>query len=281
MLETESGVEQEVIELSEETEAEQVAEQVEEVEEITVADSESHAEESEEEDTPVIRKVREAHREEQRKRKELENRLKEVEAQLKPKEEPAPEVGAKPTLADYEFDGDAYAAALETYFAKQQARAAWDAKQRAKEDEVKLRQQTVLENYEKATRALPVDYAQFKEAEKVVISSLPPTTQTAILDGFEPDDQAKLVYVLGKFPSKLEMVQGIESPVKLGKVLGDILRGVSVTKRPKDVPPPEKVITKGAGVTDSLHKKLDELAEAGDFKAYRELKKKLQAKGKA
>lgn len=279
MLEPESGVSEEVVEEIESTEQE--VEQVEEIEEITVTDSEPRAEESEEEETPAIRKVREAHREEQRKRKELERRLADLEAKAKPKEEPAPEVGPEPQLADYDFDGEEYGKALKSWMGRQQAKAAWEAKQRAREEEVVRQQQTVLENYRKAADALPVDKAKFKEAETVVVNSLSPVVQTAILDGFDPKDQATLVYVLGAFPSKLEQVQGVESPVKLGKVLGDILRGVSITKRPKDVPPPEKVITRSGGAAESLTKKLDELANAGDFKAYRELKKKLQAKAKA
>lgn len=266
MLEPESGVSEEVVDEIEPTEQE--VEQVEEIEEITVADSEPRAEESEEEETPAIRKVREAHREEQKKRKELERRLADLEAKAKPKEEPAPEVGPEPQLADYDFDGEEYGKALKSWMGKQQAKAAWEAKQRAKEDEAVRHQQTVLENYRKAADALPVDKTKFKEAEAVVVNSLSPVVQTAILDGFDPKDQATLVYVLGAFPSKLEQVQGVESPVKLGKVLGDILRGVSITKRQKDVPPPEKVITKGATSSMSVDRLLEKARESGDYTEY-------------
>lgn len=242
-------VEDELIDQPDEEQADEkeTAEPESELEEITIGDAEAPAANEAEQDSTAIRQVREAHREEQRKRKELERKLAEFEAKAKPAEEPAPTVGPKPKLEDYDFDSDKYEEAFDKWQEQKSAKQAYEARQRAAKDAESAEQLKVVETYRANAAKLPVDQVKFKAAENEIIANLNQMQQAILLRAKSPE---RLVYAIGNNPEKLNELASIKDPIALAYELGRTEKALTSTKQTKSAPPPDRPLT-GAGTGSS------------------------------
>lgn len=212
--------------------------------------------------------------------RELSRKLKDLEKSTPAAEPQKPTVGPRPTLADHDYDEDAYNAALDKWIDAKRAADDHEAAQQRKADEAKQEQQRVLDGYRNASAKLRVP--DFKAAEETVAASLSEAQQGIILNG--ADDPAKLVYVLGKYPEELKKLASIANPVKFAFAVAKLEREVKVTTRTAKPSPETTMVTGSASKTGSdakleqLRKRAAETGNADELIAYQ---RKLRAQQKA
>jgi hypothetical protein len=217
-------------------------------------EGESPSQEAEERAPEWVRNVRKTNREQQKRIKELEEKLKSL--------TPAPEavqLGSKPTLADCECDTDKFEIELEKWHdRKRQVEAE---AQRAKADEAKQQQAWAekLNGFEKAKTSLKVK--DFEDAEAVVQELFEPTQIAIMIEGAKAP--AELVYALGKNPKKAKELAEIKNPVRFAFELAKLETRVSV-ERKKTAPPPEGKVKGAAPISGSLDSTLERLRAEAD-----------------
>ena len=221
-------------------------------------------------ETPVIRTLRGEN-------KQLVRRVRELETQLKTTKAPAveEEVGAEPTLADCEFDEDAFKKKWVDWSGRKAA-----ADRRASERQEQERQATEayqkkLDAYKSAAAGLGVK--DFEEAEGEARAVFSPVQQSILVKHMA--QPAALVYALGRTPAKAKELAAITDPIEFAlkaKQLED--KHLKVTTAQRKAPPPEQKVS-GSGKTqavtsshlNTLHKKAQ---ESGDYTAYLAAKRK-------
>ncbi len=232
-----------------------------ELEEISIAGAESQAAEEAEHETPAIRRIREAQREEARKRKEAERTLAEYEARekQKPQVEPAPKLGPKPTMEQFDYDSEKYEEETAKWYEQKQAVAAHEAKQRAARETAEQEHKRVVETYRANAAALPVDRARFQAAEAEVVSSFDTLQQNILLKSKSPE---RLVFAIGNNPAKLDELAKIKDPIALAYELGRVESTLVVTKQKKSAPAPDRPLQGGGGgAVDSTLARLEAEAD--------------------
>ncbi len=149
----------------------------------------------------LVATLRDQLRNEQRRRIEAEKRL------SAPRIERTP----KPTLEGCDYDDSAYEAAL----------LAWhDNERKATEQETQIAEQpnvvqadfsAAIQSYQ--TGAQKLGKPDFQESQKVIMETLTPDQQSAILMGVK--DPARFLYALAKSPVRLAQLAAIQNPFKL------------------------------------------------------------------
>lgn len=271
-------------ELEESSEAEE-AEQETEAQEDESAEDESEAEAEEdvivtigdeapapkEEPAPSwVKELRKTNREQARENKELKAKLEALES---PKEKTAT-LGPKPTLSDFDYDGDAYEIELEKWY--EQKRAVDQAKKKAEAEQAEQAEawQKELSKYGDSKTKLKVK--DFEEVEAYALEELSETQQSIIVSG--SDNPALVIYALGKNQGKIKEVSSIKDPVKFAFAVAKLEKDLKVTNR--KAPPPEKLLTgsgqKSGAVDSTLERLRDEAAKTGNYTkvtAYKRKKK--------
>lgn len=175
------------------------------------------------------------------------------------------ELGAKPKLADFNFDADLFEPAIEAWHTKKadaekaerDAQSARDAEGRAWSER--------LNGHTKAKGALKaVDY---DDVEEQVFESLDVTQQGIIIQGSE--NSALVVYALGKNPKKLAELAAIKDPVRYAFAIAKLESQLKTTKR-RPATEPEKTVERGSAgrpttTSASLEKLRADAARSGDY----------------
>lgn len=219
----------------------------EEQEELVVVLNESDGEDAEAHDNEAawIRELRKTNRESKRRIKELEEKLNGG----KPSSAPAtPE--PKPTLADHDYDADAYEAAMTDWLdKKRETEGAW---------------KTKLSAYAEGKSKLKV--SDFDEAEEAAVDLLDNTQQALIID--RAKNPALVIYALFKNPAAAKRISGIKDPIDFCFAVAEMEKGMKTETR-KPAAAPERKISGAGSKAGSAESKLDKLrAEAektGDF----------------
>lgn len=237
---------------------------------ITIGDEQP----AEEEQAPDwVRDLRKKNREDQRKIRELEAKLQQVQTP-----QPAvPRLGAKPKLEDFDYDSSKYEAALDNWFS--QKRQVEDFQSRVKQAEQQQMQewQSRLDNYTQAKQKLKV--RDFDDAEAAVQEALNQVQQGVLLQGAENPEM--IVYALGKNPAKARELGAIKDPVKFAFAIAKLEAQLKVQPR-KTPPPPESAVRSTAPISGSVDSNLERLrAEAertGDMSKVMAYRRQLRAK---
>lgn len=196
--------------------------------------------------------------------KEMRKRMRELEkSQAQPVQEQA--LRPKPTLADHQFDEEKWEADLLKW-----------ADEKGKADQqvaaIQTEFNTKRNDFQAAAKALAVpDYDDAKDA---VVSVLDIGQQNAIILNLDKDEAAKVVYALGKSPTRLEALGKIKDPVRFGIELAKISMGVKVTTQPKTKP--ESALKPGGAAspqTRDLEALRAKAQKSGDYTAYFAAKK--------
>lgn len=220
-----------------------------------------------EDDTPLVKQLREQIR-------DRDKRL----AVYQKTDVPKIEVGPKPTLDSCDYDEERYEAELDAWKdRKTKADSAEADAARANEMREQERQQLVI-NYRAKAAALPVK--DFEAAEAVVVGALPEIHQSALLA--YTDEPAKLVYALSKYPQMLNKLAGEPDVIKALKMAWNMERNLKVTTRKKPPAPEAETIQRSSvamtQTTDKEEERLRAQAEkSGDYSAltrYKAAKKK-------
>jgi hypothetical protein len=208
-------------------------------------------------------------------KRRLERELEEVRAQL-PK--PAPTLGAKPTLDQYDYDETRFSEAYDNWM---EQKAAMDAADRQKLDEQR-KQQDEIENFKKSykTRADALGVSDFQESEAEVGAMLNQTQSGLLMRG--ADDPAALVYALSKSPAKLIELSHITDPVKFTVAVAKLEIALSARKTTRPAPEPrvssERSATGHSASGSQLEKLRDEAARTGDYSKVVAYKKQMATK---
>lgn len=231
-------------------------------------------EEPEEEDQSAgIRNLRQAH-------KEQKERIKELEAKLKEKQAPEAELGQKPKLEDFDYDAGKFEEALLSWNERKRAHDARQAEQQQQEEAARQRYLERLNGYNAKKQALGA--RDFDDAEEAVRDGLTVQQQSVIVANAERPEL--VVYALGKNPKVMQrLAEKKDDLVAFSYELAKLESNLKVSGMAK--PKPEKRLKGSKGAAMTSQKKLEQLeAEAertGDrtkvaaFK--RELKRRQQA----
>ena len=219
-----------------------------------------------EQDSAVIRKLRERNRD---LNKQLSDARKAV------PEAPTIEVGPKPTLIDFDYDEDAYVAAVDEWRdRKAQAEAG---KAEAEEQSRKLSEdwQRDVQSYAERKTALAIP--DYDEAEGNVQTALSLAQQAVIIKAAA--DPALFVAAIGKSEAKLGELAKISDPIKMAAAVARMEGGIKVVKK-RSGPALDTPQKGGAPVADASDKNLAKLEKearaSGDYSKVLDYKRKLR-----
>jgi hypothetical protein len=237
-------------------ESEEVEEQVEEIGEEEVADEPVESEEAEEEveeedivtlngeslvpeeeeledETPVIRQIRQSQRETSRENKELKRKLKEFEEKLNGPSVPQASEIVEPTMENCNFDEDVYREKLKK-FAKQEAQKEIEAQQNQEYWKKKV------DNYQEKKKSLKIKNFDFQEAENHANTLLNTRQQELLLE--YADNPALAVLAIGVNKKAGEELASIQDPIRFAMKLQDLQKGLNVERKKRVAPKPVKKV---------------------------------------
>lgn len=267
-LDTETGEEQEIEAQSdqeEQQEAQAAAEPEGDDDDLLI---EIEGEEPEDE-TPLVKQLRQKYRESQRE-------LQQYKAAVKPK---PVDLGPKPTLESCDWDEARFEERLDAWKA---AKADAERAGTDQEQEQRARQEAFQVAHAKyRAQAMTLGVKDFEQAEQAVVAALPAPVQEAIVKYF--DSPARLVAALGKNPGVLSRISAESDPIRQLFALRDLEKKVQIKR--KSPPAPEApTIPKGSAPLSrgSADKKLAALEkkarETGDRTEVVRYKKSLNKK---
>lgn len=211
--------------------------------------------------------------------RELKKRLKALEQQT---QAPPPKVERRPrpVAADFGFDDDAHADAVEKWAIE---KVKWDAEDKARADELEASKKSweaKLAGFEEKATTLRVP--DFEDARGAVTEQLSTQQQALILHC--SDNAAALVYALGKSPETLKKLAAVKDlalfPYELSKIEGKLKM-----ERTKSPPPVEGRVTGGNGAAPrgSLQSQIEAAEKewertGGDRTKIQQLKRQLSAR---
>lgn len=232
---------------------------------VVLIEGESPPQEEEEEVSEApkwVKELRKTHKEVVRKNRELEEKLKSLEA---PKAEQPVELGAKPTLRDHDYDDEKFEAALEAWHDRKRKVEAQEADKQKQSKAAQDAWTAKVEAYNKARTALKVkDYDEVAANAGEVLNA---TQQGIIVAGSE--NPALVVYALGKNPKKAAELAKIQDPVQFAFAIAKLEGQLKVSNK-RSAPPPEKVVSAGTGrssgsVDSTLERLRAEAERSGDY----------------
>lgn len=232
---------------------------------VVLIEGESPPQEEEEEvaEAPKwVKELRKTHKDVVRKNRELEEKLKSLE---KPKVEEPVELGAKPTLRDYDYDDEKFEAAIEAWHDRKLKASAQEAEKQKQQKATQDAWAAKVEAYNKARTALKVrDYDEVASNAGEVLNA---TQQGIIVAGSE--NPALVVYALGKNPKKAAELAKIQDPVQFAFAIAKLEGQLKVSNK-RSAPPPEKVVSAGTGrssgsVDSTLERLRAEAEKSGDY----------------
>lgn len=149
-----------------------------------------------------------------------------------------PDPGAKPMMRDFDFDGDKYTAALDTWHEARNKRARAEADAAAATTAEQAAWNSRVEAYRQDAKAL--GFADFEDCEAAALAELTPVQQGIIVQGAEK--HALIMYALGRNTQLARDLGKITDPVKFAFAIADLQRKLTVSKRkpttrPEPAPP--------------------------------------------
>ena len=221
-----------------------------------------------------VKDLRKKNREDQRKIRELEEKLAKVNA---PPVEQKTVIGKKPSMSDddIDYDADKFESALLDWNEKKRKAEQEEKAEQTKQQDQQKAWQARLDGYESAKKELKVK--DFGEAEEVVKSSFDMTQQGIIVQG--ADNAALVVLALGKNSKKAAELAAIKDPIKFAFAIAKLETQLKVTNKKAPPPPAQKVGSSGTPSTaldNTLEKLRAEAEKTGDYSkvmAYKRTKK--------
>jgi len=208
------------------------------------------------------KRVRETAEERRKENRELKKRLAELEAKAKPVDEPT--LGAKPKLADFDFDEDAHEQALDQWYADKRKHDEVEGQRRKAQEEAEAAWNAKVAKYQEGKKALRVD--DFEDAEEVVTSLFDQTQQGIMLQGAK--DATLLAYAIGKDPKRAKELAALKDPIQFAFAVAKLEEQIKVSTR-KPATKPEGTISstaRGSASTDNVLDRLrEEAARTGDY----------------
>lgn len=235
--------------------------------------SETQSEPEDEKDANWLKNLRKSYREEKKRNRELEERIKALEPSSKPQV-----LGKEPDIEDFDYDTEQFKAAWKSW--NERRMEVESAARKAKEEEeAKHREwQTTLESYEKQKKAVQAD--DMEDAEDAVKSILNSTQQGIILHATE--NPANVILEIGRNERKAIELASITDPIKFASAIAKLEERMKTTTTRK-APAPEKRTPAAGGASTSAisataDKLLEEAQKTGDISKYRAFMKQQREK---
>ena len=187
-----------------------------------------------EDDTPVIRKMRQRLREAKRRERELTRQMEQA-AQA---ETPPPDVGERPTLDQFDYDEDAHAEAVMEWLGRKM-----QADQKAAEE--RERAERLNKAFEAKKAAYEVNKARlnapdFDSAEAAIKSTFTPTAQGVMLAAAKEPE--RVVYALGKSVALREALAKVQDdPIAMAAEIGRMESRIQLKPRKPATQPERRV----------------------------------------
>lgn len=213
-----------------------------------------------EQDTPVLKRVRDRLKEETRARKAAERALAEREAQSAPAKR---KLGPEPTLErptdnpDHAYDEFEFKKAMKEWVQLKYEIEQEERREREKEESRNKAWKARLDQYDAEKASLPVsDYAEAEEAVQGAFNQ----TQLGILVK-AAGEPAKLVYALGKNERALEHMAKITDPIDFAWELRGMVERMKKTDSKSNIPAPERVVRGSRSIMANGPKDLEALRQ--------------------
>ena len=204
-----------------------------------------------EDDSSVVRKLRERNRELNRELSEL----------RRTSQKPRIEVGEKPTLASCGYDEEVFEAELDQWNRRKAEAEAEETAAAERERVVQEAWQQDLQSYE--TKKARLGVADFSDAEEAVKTTLSHVQRAVIVKA--ASDPAAFTYALGKSEARLAEVAKIEDPVKLAAAVARMEGALKVVRRRKGpaIDAPERGSGRMPGANE-MQKTLEQLEKKAE-----------------
>lgn len=209
-----------------------------------------------------------------RENRELQKRLKEIEA-AKAQEE-APTLPAKPKLDDFDYDTEAFEAALEAWYETKRTVEAKEAEARKAQEQAQQSWEAKVAAYQEAKAK--VSFTDFDEAESFVQDTFDATQQGLLIKVAK--DAPTLVYALGKNPKAAANLAGIKDYAEFVAEAVRLEMNVKTTRKPATSPEKTVTVPTGLGVTaadNTLERLREEAAKTGDYSKVHAYKRQMRA----
>ena len=216
-----------------------------------------------------------------RQNRELKKQLKELSAQVDQKNaRKKPELGKKPTLADYDYDEDRYAPALRNYYKTQEEIERIDKEEADQKKKEQQDWQSKLDFYNEKKAELSKEAHDMEEAQEIVTEALDVTQQGIIVQG--ADNPANIVLALKRNDSLRNKLSEIKDPIKFAFAIAKLEKDLRLTKRKSDKPKPEKKVegtfVPNKGQDAYLLKLRAQAQKTGDFTKVMEYRRSQRAR---
>ncbi len=205
-------------------------------------------------------------------------RIKELEARLQEKEQPAAvSLPAKPTLEGCDYDAEAFEANLAKWYDAKRAHDETAAQQRKLEEAAEQAWQQKVAAYQESKAKLPAH--DVDEAEDLVRQTFNETQWAILVDGL--DNPALVIYALGKNPAKAKELAAVGSLSRFAVLAGRLETEVKTSKRTAKPSPETSITGLAAGGTRGTDATLERLREeamrTGDMSKLSAYKRQLRA----
>lgn len=209
-----------------------------------------------------------------RENRELQKRLKEIEA-AKAQEE-APTLPAKPKLDDFDYDTEAFEAALEAWYETKRTVEAKEAEARKAQEQAQQSWEAKVAAYQEAKTK--VSFADFDDAEAFVQDTFDATQQGLLIKVAK--DAPTLVYALGKNPKAAANLAQIKDYAEFVAEAVRLEMNVKTTRKPATSPEKTVTVPTGLGVTaadNTLERLREEAAKTGDYSKVMAYRRQMRA----
>lgn len=207
--------------------------------------------------------------------RENQKRIKELEAQLnKPAEVVA--LPAKPKLDDFDYDTDAFEAALEGWYKDKQLHEQREQAAQREQEQAQQSWQAKVQTYTEAKSKVP--FPDFEDAEALVQDTFDVTQQGLLIKVAK--DAPTLVYALGKNPKKAAELAAIKDYAEFVAEAVRVEMNVKTSRKPATSP--ERTVSvptvPGVSSTDNTLERLrEDAAKTGDFSKVMAYKRSMRA----
>lgn len=168
-----------------------------------------------------------------------------------------PVVGPKPTIEQFAYDADKYAAALDKWHDDRGKAERIEQQARDQQTQEERAWQTKVSGHEAKGKALP--FKDYDDCTAAAEAELSPVQRAIIVKG--ASNSALVMYALGRNIQKAEELAAITDPIEFAFAVADFQKGLSMkTRTPKTKPEP--TVSSGApasAVLSTEDKKLEEL----------------------
>jgi len=183
-------------------------------------------EDGEQEEPPLIKKLREQNR-------KLARELNQVKRTPRNDDDPEPVVPGEPgALSDFDYDEDAQRAAWAKYSADLKAHAEWMAREETRKESRERAKNEQARQVEQQRRALGV--SDYEERASIVQDRLTDAQIAVIVNG--ADNPAQVIYALGRSQARLDMLAGEDNLAKFAVMLGKLEKDIKIMKRKAPAP---------------------------------------------